>query len=238
VQKSYRNDSLLFISDTHMPYMHRDALPFLKRVKELVKPERTFHVGDLTDQYVFSSYPKTPEADGVGQEMRKVWGGVRALGSLFPDMIIVSSNHDDRIYKRSRTAGIPKELVRPYNELIKADKFNWKWVNDYTLRLSNKQHLYITHTKGENTLALAKAVAMNVVVGHHHNKHAINFFATPHQSLFAIDTGCLIEDSSYAFAYNKMSIIRPMLGCAAIINGKPLLFTMKLNKAGRWTGSV
>jgi predicted phosphodiesterase len=228
----------MFLSDTHLPYMHPDALAFLSKVKEVVKPERTFHVGDLTDQYVFSSYPKTPEADGVGQEMRRVWASVKKLGSLFPDLVIVSSNHDDRVYKRSRTAGIPKEMVIPYKDLIKATKFNWRWVNDYTLRLSNKQHLYITHTKGENTLALAKAVAMNVVVGHHHNKHGINWFSTPLQSLFAIDTGCLIEDSSYAFAYNKMSIIRPMLGCAAICNGKPYLFTMNLNKAGRWNGLI
>jgi predicted phosphodiesterase len=236
--KAYKNERLLFISDTHIPYMHQDALPFLKKVATIVDPERIFHVGDLTDQYVFSSYPKAPEADSVSQEMHKVWRDVKALGSLFPDMMIVSSNHDDRVYRRGRSAGLPKEFVLPYQDVIKARDYNWKWVNDYMLRLNTKQHLYICHTKGESAVALAKAVGMNVVVGHHHTKHGINYFSNPYTSLFSIDTGCLISDDAYAFAYNKQSIIRPMLGCAAIINGKPFLFTMRTNKNNRWTGEV
>lgn len=236
--KAYKNDRLLFISDTHLPYMHDDALRFLHAVKQEVRPERVFHVGDLTDQYCFSRYPKDPEADGVPLEIKHVWRGVAQLGSLFPSMTIVSSNHDDRVYSRSRSAGVPKGFLRPYPELIKSGGYDWKWVHDYTLRLPNKQHVYIVHTKGESSVALAKNIGMNVVVGHHHTKHGIQYFANPHHNLFCVDTGCLISDDNYAFAYNKSSIIRPVLGCAAIIDSKPMLFTMRTGKNGRWLGSL
>jgi predicted phosphodiesterase len=224
--KAYRNERILIISDTHFPYTNRDALGFLADLKEEVQPERVFHLGDLTDAYLFSSFSKDPDAGSLPEELRKTRKMVQELGDLFPEMVVMGSNHDERLYKRSREAGIPKGLLRPYPEIIGASTFNWKWVPDYTLRLCNRQHLYLAHTRGPSALALAKALGMNTAVGHHHSKCGVSRFANPLGNLFAIDTGCLIDDNSYSMAYNKQSLVRPILGAAAVVDGVPYSFTL------------
>jgi len=226
-QKAYPNKSILLISDTHFPYAHPKLFEFLKNIKNTFKPDRVFHLGDLTDQYMFSSYSKIPEADNTSVELTRTRKQIKQLGALFPDMILMSSNHDDRIYKRSRIGGVPKELLLPYNKMIGADNFNWKWVQDYTIRLPNKRHLYMCHTRAGTAQTVTQILGMSVAVGHHHNQFGIRYTATPRGDNFSIDCGCLIDDDSYAFAYNRQSIIRPMLGCSIIIESEPFLLPFK-----------
>jgi hypothetical protein len=38
--------------------------------------------------------------------------------------------------------------------------------------------------------------------------------------------GCLIDDASLAFAYNKNTLKRPIIGCGAILDGQPKLLPM------------
>ena len=225
--KAYRNDILMFISDTHYPYSASRHLDFLATVRDFYKPERVFHLGDLADQYLFSSYAKVPEADSLPDELKKTRRLVRELGNEFPDMLIMSSNHDDRVYKRSRLAGVPKELLLPYNKLIGADKFNWKWVEDYQLRLPNKSHLYMAHTKSGTSFTMAKNMGMNVITGHHHSSMGVNYFKTPMGLKWGASCPCLIGDDRYAFAYNKGSIVRPILGCVMVVDNHPIMIPME-----------
>jgi hypothetical protein len=50
--------------------------------------------------------------------------------------------------------------------------------------------------------------------------------------------GCLIDDASMAFAYNKVFKERPVIGCGIVINGFPRLIPMALDKHGRWKGKL
>jgi hypothetical protein len=50
--------------------------------------------------------------------------------------------------------------------------------------------------------------------------------------------GCLIDDKSMAFAYNKVNSQRVILGCGIIINGQPKLLPMILKKGGMWNKIV
>ena len=220
--KAYKNDVIMLFGDTHFPYTEKGYLKFLVEVKNEFEPERIFHMGDLTDQYVFSSYAKIPEADSLSQELGAVRKMVKQLGSLFPDLTILSSNHDDRVYKRARLAGIPKELIYPYHKLIGADNFNWRWVHDYTLRLPNKQHLYLTHHRSGSAFTMCQKLGLNVAVGHMHTQAGCQYMQTPTGLRWGANVPCLIDDNHYAFGYNKMSIVRPILGCTMVINSHPL----------------
>jgi len=53
-----------------------------------------------------------------------------------------------------------------------------------------------------------------------------------------MQTGCLIDKKSLAFAYDSMNLNRPIIGCGGIISGSPKLFPMLLDKNGKWTGEV
>ena len=232
--KRYTNESVMIIGDTHLPYMHPDGLAFYQWVQEQISPERIFHTGDLSDQYGFSRFGKIPEADSLPTELKQIRKGVQDLGGLFPRMTIISSNHDDRLYNKGMVAGIPKHLIRPYAEVISCEGFDWKWVQDYTITLPDRSNLYLAHTKAGTTLSLAKSLGMHVAVGHHHNQQGIQYFTSPLKKVFAVDVGCMVDDTHYAFLYNKGTVGRPTLGCAAILDSKPYLFTMDLSGSGRW----
>jgi len=56
--------NILVIPDLHCPFMHKNAISFLKRVKEVYKPTRVIFLGDIIDNH-FSSFHDT-DPDGHG----------------------------------------------------------------------------------------------------------------------------------------------------------------------------
>ena len=66
----------------------------------------------------------------------------------------------------------------------------------------------------------------------------IHYLGTPNSLNWGMTVGCLIDDSSLAFAYNKNTLKRPIIGCGAILDGQPKLLPMILEKGGRWNGET
>ena len=50
--------------------------------------------------------------------------------------------------------------------------------------------------------------------------------------------GCLIDDKSLAYEYNKTTLDRPIIGSSVIIDGQPKLIPMIMDKSGRWIGKI
>ena len=76
------------------------------------------------------------------------------------------------------------------------------------------------------------------VQGHYHGLFELVYNGTPHALNWGMTVGCLIDDESLAFAYNKNTLKRPVLGCGGIIDGKPVLFPMILRRGGRWSRKI
>jgi hypothetical protein len=76
------------------------------------------------------------------------------------------------------------------------------------------------------------------VQGHHHGTFELLYHGTPESLNWGLTIGCLIDDSSLAFAYNKNTIKRPVIGCGGLVDGEPRLFPMPLKRGGRWNGVV
>jgi len=79
---------------------------------------------------------------------------------------------------------------------------------------------------------------MSAVSGHYHSLFKIDYWANPDQLYFGMNVGCSIDDKSLAFAYNKNTTKRPIVGHGLIWEGLPMLLPMILNKKGRWTGQI
>lgn len=224
--KRYNNDRVLLYGDLHAPYQHKDALKFLASVKDEFKPDRVIDMGDTLDQYSVSRYPKHPGSDDVVRELKKAKKVVSKVASLFPRLDILASNHCDRLYKKATVAGIPREYLLPYNELIGAPK-GWKWHQEMSITFdSTREKLFLVHTLAGPTLSLSKNFGCNVAVGHKHNNFGIQWHTTPSSSHYAIDVGCLVSDEGYPFSYNKGNVFRPTRGCVMILEGEPLLIKM------------
>ena len=53
-----------------------------------------------------------------------------------------------------------------------------------------------------------------------------------------MNVGCGIDAKAYAFNYGKDSRKKPILSCGVVIDGKPYLEIMTLDKKGRWDWSL
>lgn len=238
--KRYNNNSILTFGDVHEPFSHPDAMVFLSAVADKYGPDRVVHLGDQTDSYIFSHYSKALEADNVPTEVKQMREGTNKLAELFNDMEIMDSNHDSRLYRKAKSAGISRELIVPYATFLGVDDYNWKWHSDLTLTVdSNREQIYFAHTRTGTTLSLAKHIGMNAVTGHHHTRFGVDYYRSPSGIRWAVDTGCLISDKGHAFSYNAASAIRPVRGCCVILNGIPHAIPMYTKKSGvRWNGKV
>ena len=225
--KRIDNDRILIYSDLHLPYQHKDAVDFLADIARNYKPDRVLDLGDTLDEYAVSQYPKSPSADNVVRELNKAKKKVKILASIFPRVDIMESNHTDRLYRRATVGGIPREYLLPIKELMGAPK-GWKWHRDLVLTINaTREQVYFAHTKTGTTINLAKNLGMSVAVGHKHNSSGVQYFATPKDTHFAIDTGCLISDKGYAYSYNKGNVIRPVRSVAIIEGGIPHIIPFK-----------
>lgn len=228
---------IFVISDMHIPYAHPDALQFFKAIKKKYKPDQVVCVGDEVDKHAMSFHDSDPDLLSAGDELELAIEMLTPIYKLFPKMEIVESNHGSMAYRKGKHHGIPRKYLRDYDEVLEAPK-GWKWHDNLTLKLPNGQLLFITHGVRKDGLKLAQQMGCNVVQGHYHTEFNIKYASSPAQLYWSMQVGCLIDDKSLAFHYNKTTAIRPIIGCGIIIDGLPILLPMLLDKNGAWTGYV
>ena len=232
-----KNQRILILSDMHIPYHHPDMLKFLKAVKDKYKPTRMLCVGDEVDMHAMSFHDSDPDLLSAGDELQASIKVLEKLYKLFPQMDLVDSNHGSMVYRKGKHHGIPRKYLKSYNEVLEAPK-GWKWHHDLTITLPNRQKVFMCHGMSKNGLKLASSMGMNVIQGHYHSEFNINYGSSPAQLYWSMQVGCLIHDDSMAFAYNKVTPVRPIIGIGAIIDSQPVLIPMNLNAKGRWTGKL
>ena len=215
-------------ADVHFPYHHPEVFDFLADAKREHKPDRVIINGDLTDSYQFSQYSKSLGADSVAKELKDLRKNTKKLIKIFPKAIITSSNHDARLWNKAKIAGIPKEVIMPYTQLIGADKADWRLVPELTFTCdATREQWFVMHHMAGAALNAAKGLGANVILSHQHTKQGIYRSQALKHAFWAVDTGCLIHEPSYAFAYQKLSQNKPVLGCALIEGGVPRILPMK-----------
>jgi len=231
------NESVLVISDTHIPYHHPDLIDFLSDIRRQYKPDRIIHIGDEIDNHAISFHDSDPNLPSASDELRNAKRYIKQLEKLFPVMDLLESNHGALLYRKALHHGIPSEMLRSYNEILNVSK-SWKWHNDLTIKLPNKQPVYFCHGKNANVTLLSKNMGMSAVQGHFHGRYKIEYWGNPERLNFAMSVGCLVDDDSLALAYNKVQLERPIIGLGMIIDSQPLLIPLVKNKAGRWIGEL
>ncbi len=233
-----KNCRVLVISDLHAPYYHQDTIPFLKAVKEWINPDRVILTGDEVDGHCISFHDSDPDLPfSASSELEKAIEHLRPIYKLFPTADILESNHGSLVYRRGRHGGLPRSVFRDYREILDAPR-TWKWHNDLIITLSDGNKCYFHHGKSTNGITVALAEGMNTVQGHHHSVYEVKYVNTASKLLWSVITGCMIDDKSLAFRYNKLQTKRPIIGCTVILSGHPKLIPMVLDDKGRWIGEI
>lgn len=228
---------ILIIGDTHYPYTHQDAADFLIALNRKYNFDLVLHAGDEVDYHAISFHDHDPDLLSAGHELEAAISGLTPIYNEFPRVILAESNHGSLVYRKGKHHGLPRQVLKSYKEILRAPD-GWEWRPEIVVKLPNGHKFVLNHAYNSNVLLGSKKKGRSLVQGHLHTAFSIQKWANDDQIYFAAQTGCLIDDVSFAFAYNKTIIERPILGSMGIFNGEPKLFPLTLNGKGRWTGEV
>lgn len=223
----------LYFADLHAPYNHKDAIAFLRAVNLEYNPNRIFSLGDELDNHRLGFWPSDLTLYDASTELIKGRKVIREVAKMFPEVQCVESNHTSRVYRAGNKANIVDELLPSYLKLLDIEDCNWTWENEIHIKVKGKSTVLI-HNAGTNVFLTSQRYGCSLVAGHIHTKQKIEYWQSPTGRSFGMQVGCLCDDSSPAYKYNIGQVMRPILGCAVIINGKPRLIEMNLTKSGKW----
>jgi len=231
---------ILCVSDLHFPYCHIDTLKFLKALKEKYDPDIVVLLGDELDYHAYSFHASDPDLDSAGQEFVKSLGYMDSLYDILEGLRVevCESNHGSMTYRKAKVNGTPRQLLKTYKEALCAPR-RWNWHRDLVLRMSNGQDIFFCHGFRRNALSESQRIGMNFVQGHHHTQADIRYWAGPdYVQKFGMTVGCMIDDYSLAYDYNKINSLRPVISHAIIEEGVPKILPMFMDKKGRWNGKT
>lgn len=221
------NSRILFISDMHIPYHHKDTLTFLRMLKERYKPTRVVCLGDEVDKHGLSFWSKDPDLFSAGDELKAALPIIAELHDLFPVMDLLDSNHGSLVWRKAKEHGIPRHYIKSYNDVLGVGE-GWVWSDDLVLNLPDGQKVFVHHGKSADATKTSQAMGMSHVCGHYHNSFGVKYWANPQGLYWAMNGGCMIDDKSLAFSYNTVNLHRPIIGTCLIIDGVPVLEAMPL----------
>lgn len=223
---------VLAIPDIHFPAHHPDTFDFLKYIKKTYKPTKVVCLGDEIDAAALGEWDKNPDQPGAGDELTAAVKHLHVLYKIFPHVMVCTSNHTSRIYRKAFKAGLPKRVMRSYAEILEAPA-GWRWADYWEV-----DGVIYEHGEGFSGAAGAlKAATQNMqstVIGHLHAYAGIQYYANAKVLIWGFNAGCLIDKSHAAYDYGKHIKAKPIIGVAIIENGIPRFLPMPLLKSGRW----
>lgn len=229
---------VLVIPDLHAPYQHPDTLSFLKCVRDTFEPDLVVSLGDELDHHAMSFHDSDPALDAAGPELMRARVFMQHMHDLFPEVLVCHSNHGSMAFRRAKAHGIPVQYLKKYRDVIFPDHGapGWSWA--YSWRIGTPLGEVLFKHQSSGILTDAAHNQCNLVVGHSHGNFSIEYSASSAHLYYGMYCGCLIDKDSMAFAYGKHTLRKPIVGCGMIMNGRPVLLPMVLDRAGRWIGSL
>ena len=235
-----RYESIICISDLQCPFEHPDAFAFLSAIKKKYyisdKKTKVINQGDEADFHNFGKWPTDPNGYGPMEEYTQLIKSLGKLWRLFPAQDICISNHTVRPLKQAFRAGLPRVFLRDYAEFLQAPK-GVRWADSWRYN-----DIIFEHGEGISgqTAALRKAMdnRHSTSIGHQHSWGGVTYSASRYSTIWGMNTGCLINHNTYAFAYGKANAVKGTLGSGVILDNIPYFIPLITNGAGRWVGSL
>ena len=228
---------VLVIPDLHIPFEHKSALSFLKLVRLKYQTDTTVCVGDEVDMHALSRYVSDPDGFSAGHEYKAAMSKLKKWYAAFPKVLVCSSNHTSRPYRKAFDAGIPKEFIKSYQALLGAPS-GWKWADSWEV-----DGVRYEHGEGFSGMLAHRHIAIarmqSTVIGHVHSNAGVAHVATTkNKGVYGMNAGCLIDQTQYAFAYAKHARTKGSLGCGVVLGGVPYWVPMVVDSKGNWINKV
>lgn len=221
------NGNVLCIPDLHSPWIHPKALRFVSDLYKEYNCTTVVFLGDIFDFAGISLHVKNPDGPSSGHEIRSAKSVIKEWTQEFPVAKVLWGNHELRLMKRMKEAGIPSDFIPDINSVLDLPS-TWDWafhhiVDGVRYIHGNRSGLYV-HAR------LPKDYLQSTVCAHTHSTGAVQFMSTDDTLLWGMNAGCLIDTKSFAFEYARDFTNRPVLGAGTVLNyGKlPIFHPMPL----------
>jgi predicted phosphodiesterase len=222
---------VLIISDTHAPCMLPEAIDFLRDTYKAWKCDKVIHIGDVVDWHCISYHEKDLSQINFSHEFQDAKKQVKQLTKVFPEVEILTGNHDSLPHRKACTAGLPGVVIRGNNEIWETPK-GWKWHPRFSkIDVDNVLYLHGDHGRGGKFPAILDAQDMfqSVVEGHFHASAGVEYHANHNNLVFGMQVGCLVDHEHAQQEYGVKFNRKPILGCGVVLEGEYAYFEpMKL----------
>lgn len=216
IKNNTNNKTVLVIGDIHEPFCHDDYLDFCQEQYKKYNCDTVVFIGDVIDNHFMSFHTSDPDGFGGGEELDRAIYKISRWYKAFPNATVIIGNHDRLAFRKAYSSGISSKWVRDYDEVLNTP--NWNFVD----RIVIDNVLYI-HGESGTARMKAKDINRSVVQGHLHSQAYIEYI---NNDKFAMQVGTGVDDSKYAFAYNKAGK-ESILSCGIIKEGtQPFLIKM------------
>jgi metallophosphoesterase superfamily enzyme len=218
--------NVLAIGDPHEPYTEPGYIEFCKDVKFRYNCGTVIIMGDLVDSYQISLRDLDPNAKSPRDEIIQARENLKAWFKAFPTAKLVLGNHDLRVYKLARKAGIPDVCMRPFKEIWNLPE-RWEVSNQFII----DNVLYHHGFSATKNAAITSAIynRMSVVQGHGHTTATIAYSASEIDRIFGMSVGCGFDRKAIAAAYQIGFKEKPIVSCGTVEYGEnPHLHMMEL----------
>ena len=228
--------TILAVGDLHCPFMHKDALAFLRAIKNKYSFDEIVFLGDEIDGHALSQYKHDPDGFSAGHELDKAVEQLYDVYELFPTAKICTSNHTMRPFMKALDSGLPQRVLKELHDILEAP-VGWKWAEEWII-----DGIVFEHGEGfTGPLGASRCAIANMrptVIGHIHSHAGIMYAANKSSLWWGFNVGCLVDNSAYAFKYGRTMKYKPILGAGIIQEGVPRFVPMVLNSLGRWVGAL
>ena len=207
---------VLIIGDMHAPFTHPKYLRFCLDIAESWRIDRVVNIGDVVDMHAISRHETDPNGHSAERESELAYEEIQRWHVAFPKALVCEGNHDARVLRAARSAGIPDRYVKTHNELWSTPGWNWQFSHE----IDGVLYEHGTGSSGRDAAFLrAKEKRRSLVMGHTHTTLGVKWHTNERDRIFGLNVGCGIDIRAYAFAYGRPFPSRPTLGCGVVIDG-------------------
>ena len=183
----------------------------------------------MVDWNAISFHEKDPSMPSASEEYKYAKKQVRKLYEAFPEVDHLIGNHDCLPARKANLVGLPTEVIVPFKELWGLD--GWT-IHDRYADIKRDGVIYRHGDKGRGGDPAAVKNAddehMNLVQGHLHAQFNIVYHANQQRIIWGMQVGCGVTPNHPSMKYSRVYSKRPILGCAVVIDGHPILEPFKL----------
>lgn len=226
LKKLYKNGKtfkkVLVIPDLHAPWWNKAAVRQMATWKRKHKPDLVVCLGDLTDQKIWSRWPKDTDDASPTDEYLQAEKCLKQLHKMFPKMVIIRGNHDTRILSKAIEGGIPSQMFKDVDQVFGYKGWEWVPCNEKLIINTVRGPVLFVHgdEQGGTVAQKSRILGMSVIQGHTH-KVSITYTTTLNGTIFGAEMGCIMDTQSKAAKYAAANPVGSSVGFGVLKYGVP-----------------